>query len=436
MPRLIAAMGRLMRRLVSHAGQWCSSTHGGIAVTFAISLPVVLAVLGLASDYAMMTKVRNDLQQAADAAALAGAREIPLANSKTEQVESAVKSFAAFELTNDSDAMANKLTAMNITLNVKVVDNFSAVDVRISEAWTPFFAHFLDSSVTPVNVHSKARFVGRNNVCVLGLAGTNTAVLFGKDARFTGNNCGVFSNSTGSAGLRIDSGVVASASIICSSGGAKLYSSDVKPTPITDCPPVEDPLAQRPMPSVGSCDYKNMALKDVNVTMDPGVYCGGIHIYGSSVVTLNPGIYVMKDGKLKVSGTATLEGKGVGFFITGAAADKIQLQSGSHISLTAPETGSMAGLLFMEDRNLPVILKHQITSDDARVLLGTIYLPVGGLVVDAKQPVADKSAYTAIVAQTIELNDGPNLVLNADYDMTDVPAPAGIAGSSQVILSN
>ena len=61
---------------------------------------------------------------------------------------------------------------------------------------------------------------------------------------------------------------------------------------------------------------------------------------------------------------------------------------------------------------------------------------LASLVVDAKQPVADQSAYTAIVAQSIELNMGPNLVLNADYDMTDVPVPAGIAGSSQVVLSN
>jgi hypothetical protein len=65
---------------------------------------------------------------------------------------------------------------------------------------------------------------------------------------------------------------------------------------------------------------------------------------------------------------------------------------------------------------------------------GTIYLPVGDLVVDATNPVADQSAYTAIIAQHIELNKGPNLVLNADYDLTNVPAPEGLKGTTQVVL--
>jgi len=428
-------MARLAARLAHRAGRWRASASGGMAVSFAIMLPVVLAALGLASDYAMMTKVRNDLQQAADAAALAGAREIPLSMVKTDQVESAVRSFAAYALSKGKDSTGSKLEEMNITLKVDVVDDFSAVQVRISEAWTPFFAHFLDASITPINVRAKARLVGRNNICVLGLAASNTAVLLDRDARLTGNNCGVFSNSTGSAGLQIDEGVAASVSIICSAGGAKINSSNISPMPITDCPPVEDPLAQRPMPSVGSCDHQSLVLKDVAKTIDPGVYCGGLEIAGASAVTLNPGVYVMKDGGFTVAGKASISGDGVGLFFTGKAC-KLLFTANSHVSLKAPEKGSMAGLLVMEDRKLPVKLKHRITSDDARVLLGTIYLPVGGLLVDAKQPVADKSAYTAIVAQTIELSDGPNLVLNADYHMADVPVPAGIAGSSQVILAN
>ena len=94
----------------------------------------------------------------------------------------------------------------------------------------------------------------------------------------------------------------------------------------------------------------------------------------------------------------------------------------------------MAGLLVFEDRSLPVKLKHRISSNDARKLIGTIYLPAGDLVVDATNPVADQSAYTAIIAQHIELNKGPNLVLNSDYDQTNVPVPAGLKGTSQVVL--
>ena len=47
-----------------------------------------------------------------------------------------------------------------------------------------------------------------------------------------------------------------------------------------------------------------------------------------------------------------------------------------------------------------------IISDNARTLLGTIYLPVGRLIIDSKRPVADESAYTVIIARMIDLYDG------------------------------
>ena len=50
----------------------------------------------------------------------------------------------------------------------------------------------------------------------------------------------------------------------------------------------------------------------------------------------------------------------------------------------------------------------------------------GRLVVDAKKPVADQSAYTVIVAAQINLYEGPNLVLNANYAATSVPVPKGV----------
>lgn len=69
-------------------------------------------------------------------------------------------------------------------------------------------------------------------------------------------------------------------------------------------------------------------------------------------------------------------------------------------------------------------------NDNARTLLGTIYLPVGRLIIDAKKPIADQSAYTVIIARMINLYDGPDLVLNARYGSTDVPVPNGVGPSS------
>jgi hypothetical protein len=87
---------------------------------------------------------------------------------------------------------------------------------------------------------------------------------------------------------------------------------------------------------------------------------------------------------------------------------------------------------------LPTSVKlreYRIISDDARLLLGTIYLPSGRLIIDSKKPVADRSAYTVIIARRVELYEGPNLYLNTDYAATDIPLPKGIGpGRGQVSL--
>jgi hypothetical protein len=81
--------------------------------------------------------------------------------------------------------------------------------------------------------------------------------------------------------------------------------------------------------------------------------------------------------------------------------------------------------------------EHKILSDNARTLLGTIYMPQGRLIIDASKPIADKSAYTVLVVRQIDLHAGPNLFLNSDYSATDVPVPKGVGPyGSNVMLTN
>jgi hypothetical protein len=134
---------------------------------------------------------------------------------------------------------------------------------------------------------------------------------------------------------------------------------------------------------------------------------------------------IINQGPLIVEKGSTLTGEYVGFFLKGDLAT-LNFKSDTTISLSAPKTGLMAGLLVYGDPKAIIGRKFHIQSDNARKLLGTIYLPRGSLFVDSKKPVADQSAYTVIVARTIELEAGPNLVMNANYGSTDVPVPIGV----------
>ena len=76
-------------------------------------------------------------------------------------------------------------------------------------------------------------------------------------------------------------------------------------------------------------------------------------------------------------------------------------------------------------------------SDNARNLLGTIYMPQGEIIIDATKPIADKSAYTVPVVNQLHLYSGPNLILNSDYNATEVPVPMGVGPfGAKIFLSN
>jgi hypothetical protein len=253
--------------------------------------------------------------------------------------------------------------------------------------------------------------------------------------------------------------------MICSAGGASGPSTNFTPEPTTDCPVYEDPLAHRPPPPVGPCNHFNFEvgytqsggsgaqsggglggllggvggavgevveevadladLPLIEQTINPGVYCGGIRIKAKARVVFRPGVYVIKDGPLEVGMLSTLDGDGVAFYLLGDAST-FRFEPDAKIAMSAPKNGPLAGILFFEDRGAPQGRIHHILSEDAREFLGTFYLPRGVLEVDTQNPVADASAYTAIVARKVDLKGRPTLVLNADYSSTDVPVPDGV----------
>jgi hypothetical protein len=208
-----------------------------------------------------------------------------------------------------------------------------------------------------------------------------------------------------------------------------------------------------------------MVVSGGSQILEPGVYCKGLKITDGAEVTFGKGTYIIKDGPLIVDNGATLNGTDISIFLTGPGSN-LTFAAESTINLSAAKDGPLAGLLIFDDPTgasalaippvpLPVPLvgdllgglggllpkgpprEHKILSDNARMLLGTIYMPQGRLIVDATKPIADKSAYTVIVVRRIDLHAGPNLILNSDYSATDVPVPKGVGPyGSNVMLTN
>ncbi len=407
------------------------NSSGSIFPVFAFVLPVVLGFSGAAIDYARAISQRSAMQFAVDAAAMAAAKEIAMTDSSRESLTAVAEMVVKAQM-----AMRDALAVdQKPRVSLEVLSDPIQVNVSANLDFEPSFGHAFGVPVVVLGVTASARIVGRPNICVLALNPSVGGTLsLEHKARVTGDNCAVYSNSKHNMGVKSKNDALLEATFICSAGGVQNDGVNFNPFPLVDCPQFEDPLGDRPEPAVGACDPVKPTVITMNTTLLSGTYCG-LEVKAGATVTLDGkggGVFVFKDKPLVIRNGGALIGLNAGLFFTGGSAT-FRFEMQSTIDLAAPTGGPLAGLLVFASRSKPPTGAFEILSDNARRLIGTIYIPKGELIVDAEKPVADKSAYTAVVADTIRLFGGPHLVLHTDYGATDVPVPDGVKGVGQPV---
>ena len=420
---------------------FASDSGGNVLVMFALALPLLVGMIGTGVDYTLASSARSKMQGIADAAAVAAARELQIAKTDPDKISAVAKGFVNASLSD-----------VSVTTNVDV--KALTVEVILDKTVTPIMGSLLRRSGIELGVHATARMSGSLPLCLLGLdPSAPSTISLEKSALLTAGGCLVQSNSKSNAGIQSKNDATLKAGLICSVGGkVNTKNSNFSPAPTTDCPSLPDPLSARVPPSVGPCDHTDKVVKGTTETLAPGVYCGGLTVTGKANVTLNKGIFIFQDGPLVVNGGSSLTGTDIGIYLKGGGSNLL-FDFDTSISLSAPKDGPLAGILIYDDptgASAPIKIKkilklltsfvagvlpreHLILSDDARNLLGTIYMPKARLVIDANQPIADKSAYTVLVVQQLSLYSGPDLILNSDYNATEVPVPMGLGPRSAKI---
>lgn len=410
-------------KIFGKSGGLLGNIQGSIAVQAALLLPLAVLLVGGSIDFASALRQRSHLQEAIDKATLSAARELGLSDARKDNIAAIVEAMVAANLRNGD----NSLSPPQITTTIN--DDPLEISVLAHQQTRPVFGGGFGLMPTDLEVQSVARIVGKPNICVLALdAGAPGTVEIANQASLIGNGCSVFSNSLSETGISIGNGAAIAAQNVCSAGGVGGKGA-VTPGALTDCPQFGDPLSDREEPTIGACDYTSQAIDSQSVTLSPGVYCGGLTIGGTSDVVLSPGVYTIADGHLALRGTAVLKGTGVSILLGPSAS--LRFMPGTTVSLQASTSGPLAGLLIFASRQQPKTYTHQILSRDAQQLVGTIYMPTSEFVVDGSSKIGAESAYTAIVARKLTLKNGPTIVLNSNYDLTNVPVPPGIRGTGQ-----
>lgn len=425
--RALERLGRAFGRAA--AALWSDVTGAVMAVT-AVMFMTIVGFAGLAIDVGDWYATKTSMQTAADAAAINAGFAL-LASSSTGGSDAQLLDAAS------QAASANGFDPNDgVQVDVSLSSDGKSVEVILSQSSPTMMASlFLDGSVS-ISAAATASVVGAT-ACLLVLEASDMyALRAGNNSMVDAPNCSVQVNSTDDTAMKLQNQASITAYSICVTGGYEDSSSGgFSPTPnsgSTDCPPLPDPLADLDPPSYSGCDYDDFDVNNGTTTLSPGVYCGGINIFGNAQVDFDPGVYIIEGGEFRVTGNGAAQGTGVGFYLTDGAT--ISFSGNADVGFSAPTVGPLAGVVFFQDRNDSGTNRFDATGIGK--LEGTVYFPNGKFRTDANADLAVSSPFTVLIARWVEINNNARLVLNADYGASDVPALLASAGSSLVRLTN
>lgn len=393
---------------------------GVIALKFALAAPAVILLGVGAIDLSNVQSSKSRLQDVADAAALAGAWELGLAIDDGAAIARA-EDFVKGQVSEWAEAPT---IVSDITVEETRAQRI--IRVKLNGHRPSFFGSMLPPGGWRFNAEAGATTVGLVPLCVLVSGDAGSKVLNVKDrARLSAPACLVHSNRD----IAVEGGSL-SASMTQAVTSA---SGMINPTPGTGAAAIDDPFAQMVLVPPTNCGGSaKIDKKSGIIRIPPGVHCGGIKVSGSAQLILEPGEHWFKTGALDVTENATLRGNDVVLFFDKAS--KFQFQDQALVTLEGRRTGAYAGIVMAATRNNTE--DFVISSDNVDSLLGVIYVPNAVLIVDGSQDVARDSAWTVIVAESVQLKGSPSLIINANYTGSAVPVPQGVgprAGGSSLV---
>lgn len=381
------ARAPLLRRLAA-------DRRGGVAVMLALLLPVVVGVAALAVETGLWFAERRALQTAADAAALSGAFELTAGRRATVAASALVDGRR-----NAADA---SFTVRTPPVTGKYVGSGGAVEVVASRPQTLLLSALFLGDMQ-VGARAVARAGSAGDPCILALERVeSSAAEFSGSADIVLKDCGVKANSSSAQALTVSGSSSLTAQFVETVGGYQVSGSGTLSvgSAITNAAASEDPFKALSNPSVGGCTHSGFK-ENGTATLSPGVYCNGLDLGAKAKVTLSPGVYVVNGGNVRINGGAQVSGSGVTIFLTGAAGDyaTVDINGGAAVDLTAPNSGSYAGVLMFQDRNAPVGGDNKFNGGSAMSLNGALYFP--GQQVEFQGNTSNAGGCTRIVADTV-----------------------------------
>jgi len=188
---------------------------------------------------------------------------------------------------------------------------------------------------------------------------------------------------------------------VCDNGGS------YTPTPTLGASSVPDPFAAEitahtlTVPTTTGLTTYYPSPISTNTTLSPGYYPSGFNTNsGTYTITLNPGLYYM-GSNVVIGGNATINGTGVTIYM---ASGSLTMNTATHVNLTAPSSGTTAGMLIWEASTDSSAMILDSASDASWG--GAIYVPDAQLTLNGGSTAV---AYGMVVVQSVMVDSAISL---------------------------
>lgn len=396
-----------------------SDRSGNVIITFTLALIPIVSFTGAAVDYSRANSVKAAMQSAADSTALALAKSAAALSSS--------------QLTQQGNDTFKALLTRPELDNAQVGTVYSSsqggrTTVTANGSVKAAFVGIMGLSSLNVSAKAAAVVVSGGKGCVVSLnRGASGAAVTQGSANINLTGCSLYDNSNHGSALTVGGSSKISALSVGVVGGisgnAGITTTQGVETGVT---PIADPYAKVPVPAFSGCTENNFTAK-TTVTINPGVYCGGMALQANANVTLNPGIYIIDRGKFSVNGNASIQGTGVTLVFTSSTMTDwpdATINGGAIVNLIAPSSGPTAGIVMYGDRNIPLGTSFKFTGGGTQYLGGAIYFPTGA--VSFAGGAGTTTSCTQLIADTVTFNGNSNFAINCDSFGTKQFGPAGV----------
>ncbi|HRX35861.1 MAG TPA: pilus assembly protein TadG-related protein [Aestuariivirga sp.] len=459
------ALAALKTSIITRFANFLRSAQGNTTIIATIAAIPMIGSVGLAVDYMRGVRASEALQHVADAAALAAASAKNVTGTQSEQMNQ--RATIAANYLNDSvgnvsdievigaPTVATGPNSIKITVDAKVKGSFINVLNALKDGSADLGGGSLGNQAgensKDINLHvsSTVGFSEDAYLCLLAMNPTQTeAIYFQGNSKFMAT-CSVHANSNATTAIRTWGNAAAYAASFTTRGG--WAGSGFSPDPMGYAPFVKDPVADPssshylPMPTVGAtCTATNKQVKNTTTTLVPGVYCGGIDISTHGVANLQKGIYIIKNGDLKIDSQSELHApNGTLIYLTGDNSN-IDITSGAVVELVGPnKTNSSSGdstypyrgWALMQDRDSGIGNTNTIYSKGGVNIKGGAYMPAQHLVVWANGNMNENSGYFPMIVDTLNMNGTATLFVNLDWEDENLGEPIYLKQAGRVFVS-